>query len=167
MALSNGNIGRDLTQQLIAKSVKLSKTAQDKYPSGSDHRFFSSYPAFHEQSKALSEEVLNTLNKLCNHLNPNDTKISLHDTGDYAKWQIISDAADHCIEMVDTALDSMQTQTDNSSLQSNGIPTHSPRSASSSLKSNRLFSVQFSALYPYALILALPMKFQSKFRWKF
>ena len=145
MASANDSADRDLTQELIAKSVKLSKTAQNKYPSGSDHRFFSSYPAFNEQSKALSEDVLSTLNKLCNHLTPSDAKINLSDNGDYEKWQIISDAADHCIEMVDGAVDAIKQQHDNISLQSNGImSSHSPHSAASSIKSNRLFSVKIS-----------------------
>ena len=134
----------DQTQILISKLARFTKTANDKYPSGTDYSYFTSYPKFNEQSNKLSGDILNLLNKLCNFVNPNDKEIKLtSERNEYLRWQIISDSADHCIEKVDTCLDRVREQNMNQSLNNNhnGHYNNNNKINSSSNKQNRLFAV--------------------------
>ena len=140
----------DETQILIPKLAKFCKTANDKYPLGTDHSYFSSYPTFNEQSNKLSNKILNLLEKVCNFTNPNNAEIRISsESNEYLRWQTISDSADYCIEQVDTNLDKVREQNMNQSLNNsnNQYNNHNNKRASSSNKQNRLFSVKFIQLF--------------------
>eukprot|EP01083_Nonionella_stella_P036112 98542_1 len=148
----------DRTQEVISKLVKICKTANDKYPSGTDYRYFCSYPSFNEQSNNLSKNVLQMLNKLCNFVNPNDNQIDLlSENNEYLRWQTISDSADHCIEKVDLSLDNIREQNNHQTLH-NGTAS---KATHSSNKQNKLFSGQIrdnnslELLYPQKRFLEL------------
>ena len=135
---SSAESEQDKTQILISKLVKLVKTTDEKYPSGTDYRYFNSYPSFNQQSDDLSKNVLNLLNKLCQFVHPNRNAIDLSsESNEYLRWQTISDSADHCIEQVDVCLDQIKEQHNNQSLGNNNNHNISP----SHKAQNRLFAV--------------------------
>lgn len=133
----------DETQILISRLAKFCKTANDKYPSGTDHSYFSSYPKFNEQSNELSNDILNLLDKVCNFTNSNNRTIRIaSEKNEYLRWQTISDSADHCIEQVDTNLDKVREQNMNQSLNNGNIHYNNHNNKQSSNKQNRLFAVK-------------------------
>eukprot|EP01084_Bolivina_argentea_P049418 90893_1 len=149
----------DKTQLIISKLVRLSSTTTDKYPSGTDYRYFCSYPSFTEQSNNLSNNVLTLLNKLCNFASPNTNQIDLlSENNEYLRWQTISDSADHCMEQVDICLDQIKEETNNPSLSNNNNHNYNNSNSSSSKhKQNKLFSNisnnSLDILYPQATFL--------------
>ena len=145
MSASNGHTKEedDKSELLLQKLVELSKTVCTKYPSDVDYRYFCSYPEFNDESNSLSNNILTTLNKLCQFVNPNgnDTVDLLSERNEYLRWQTISDSADHCIEQVDLCLDQIKEQNINQSL--NSLEKHN-YNQQNSYKQSRLFVVMYT-----------------------
>ena len=137
MSALSSDSDKDKTQILISKLVKLVKTTDDKYPSGTDYRYFNSYPSFRQQSDDLSKNVLTLLSKLCQFVHPNNNNAMnlSSESNEFIRWQTISDSADHCIEQVDVCLDQIKEQQNNQSLGNHN------QSSSTSKQQNRLFAV--------------------------